>query len=93
MSRAIVTAASASAIDVELARHGRDAGGFARASSTAILSPIAAMARASGPMKTMPACLERRGEGGILREEAVAGMHRLGAASLGQASMMRSMRR
>ena len=40
---------------------------------------MAAMARGFGPMKTMPAARERLGEGRALGQEAVAGMHRLGA--------------
>ena len=44
-----------------------------------ILSPIAAIAPGLGPMKTMPASASARGEGFALGQEAVAGMHRLGA--------------
>ena len=38
------------------------------------------MALGFGPMKTMPACGERAGEGLALGEKAVARMHRFGAA-------------
>ena len=47
-----------------------------------ILSPIASIALGFGPMKTMPCCFERRAEGGALGQEAVAGMHGLGAGRL-----------
>ena len=47
-----------------------------------ILSPMAAMAAALGPMKTMPALFERLGKGGALGQKAVARMHRLRAAFL-----------
>jgi hypothetical protein len=43
------------------------------------LSPIAAIAPGFGPMKTMPASASARGERLALGQEAVAGMHRLGA--------------
>ena len=41
------------------------------------------MALTFGPTKTMPASCKRAGEGGVLRQEAVAGMDRLGAGLLG----------
>ncbi len=44
-----------------------------------ILSPIAAIASGGGPMKAMPACRQRPREALALGQEAVAGMHRLGA--------------
>ena len=50
----------------------------------AILSPIAPMARGFGPMKAMPAAAQRLGEVGVLGEEAVAGMDRVGAGRLGR---------
>ena len=69
---------------VEVAGHGRDAGRARRVSSTAILSPIAAIAAGVGPMKTMPASASAVGEAGLLRQKAVAGMHRLGAGRAGR---------
>ena len=44
-----------------------------------ILSPIAAIAPALGPMKTIPASLERARKGFAFGQEPVAGMHRFGA--------------
>ncbi len=48
-----------------------------------ILSPIASMALTFGPTKTMPASSSARANAGVLREEAIAGMDRLGAGRLG----------
>ena len=44
-----------------------------------ILSPIAAMAPALGPMKTMPAFRQRARKSLALGQESIAGMHGLGA--------------
>ena len=41
------------------------------------------MQAALGPMKVRPACSTALGEVGVLGQEAVAGMDRLGAADLG----------
>ncbi len=48
----------------------------------AILSPIASIERGFGPMKTMPVLLEQVAERRVLGQEAVAGMHGLGAGVL-----------
>ncbi len=57
----------------------------------AILSPMASMVSGSGPIQTSPAFLtwrarrgDRAGEVGVLRQEAVAGVHRLRAAHPGR---------
>ena len=47
-----------------------------------VLEPIASIALAGGPMKTMPASSHARANGGVLGQEAVAGMHGLGARLL-----------
>ena len=52
------------------------------AAFAAILSPIVWIAAAGGPMNTMPACLQRRRELGVLREESVSGMDGLGTGAL-----------
>ena len=44
-----------------------------------VFEPIASIALAGGPMKTMPASAQRLREGRVLGQEAVAGMDRLGA--------------
>ena len=53
----------------------------------AILSPIARIAAGGGPTKISPAAAHGFGEGGILRQEAVAGMDRVGAARCAAAMM------
>jgi len=58
-----------------------------------ILSPMAAMARGLGPMKTMPALLERDREGLALGQEAVARMHGLAPPVARQASTILSISR
>ena len=47
-----------------------------------ILSPIMRMCSAFGPMKAMLCSVEDLGEAGVLGQEAVAGMHRVGAGDL-----------
>ena len=47
-----------------------------------VFEPIASMASAGGPMKTMPGLVAGAREGGVLGQEAVAGMDRLGAGLL-----------
>jgi hypothetical protein len=47
-----------------------------------VLEPRARMAEAGGPMKMTPAP-RRLGEGGVLGEEAVAGMDGVGAGAAG----------
>ena len=42
---------------------------------------MAAIAAGGGPMKTSPAASHAAGEGGILGEETVAGMHRVGTGA------------
>ncbi len=49
-----------------------------------LLEPMARIEAAGGPMNTMPACGAGVGEPGILRQEAVARMHRLRAGPLGR---------
>ena len=44
-----------------------------------VFEPIASMALAGGPMNVMPASSSRLREGGVLGQEAVAGMDGLGA--------------
>ena len=58
-----------------------------------VFEPIASIALAGGPMKTMSASSQRGGEGGVLGEEAVAGVDRLGARLLARTSMIFSMLR
>ena len=48
-----------------------------------ILSPIASIALAGGPMNTIPAASQRGGEIGVLGEEPVARVDRLGAGAPG----------
>ena len=55
--------------------------------------PIARIALAGGPMKTMPGALARLGEGRVLAEEAVARVDRVAARSSWRSSMILSMRR
>ena len=47
-----------------------------------VFEPIASIADAGGPMNVDPALLERRGEAGVLGQEAVTRVHRLGARAL-----------
>ena len=47
-----------------------------------ILSPIMRMCSGLGPMKVKPWALDDLGEAGVLRQEAVAGVDRLGAGDL-----------
>ena len=47
-----------------------------------VLEPIASIADAGGPMNVMPGVLEALGERGVLGQEAVAGVHGLGAGGL-----------
>ena len=49
------------------------------ASRAAVLLPISAIASGVGPMNVSPASRARRGEGGVLGEEPVAGMDGVGA--------------
>ncbi len=44
-----------------------------------VFEPIASIALAGGPMKVIPGLVEGAGEVGVLGEEAVAGMDRVGA--------------
>src|ERR671923_142671 len=44
-----------------------------------VLDPIASIAAAGGPMNVIPASSSRRGEGGVLGQEPVAGVDGLGA--------------
>ena len=46
-----------------------------------VFDPIASIAEAGGPMNTVPLSSQRLGEGGVLGQEAVAGVDRLGAAT------------
>ena len=55
---------------------------FAISSRARVLEPIASIADAGGPMNVDAALLERRGEAGVLGQEAVAGVHGLGAGAL-----------
>ncbi len=45
-----------------------------------VFEPISSIASGGGPMKTSPASFDRARERGVLGEEAVAGVDRLGAA-------------
>ena len=51
----------------------------ASARARRVFEPIASIALAGGPMKTIPAFSQARGERGVLGEEAVARVDRLGA--------------
>ena len=64
-----------------IARDERHARARCISALAAAFEPIARIAEAGGPMNTMPGRLAGLGEFGILRQEAVAGMHRLGAAA------------
>ena len=59
-----------------------DAGRAAAAMRLEILSPIISMASGGGPMNATPALGDGPGEVGVLGEEAVAGVHAVGAAAL-----------
>ena len=64
------------------AGHRRHAGLRRDLRARATLSPIRRIVSAFGPTKISPACVDRFGESGILGEEAVARMDRIGARSL-----------
>ena len=49
-----------------------------------VLEPIASIALAGGPMNTIPASSQACANGGVLGQEAVAGVDRLGAGALGR---------
>src|SRR3990172_7201047 len=78
MSRAAISASAASTTVSALpGTTGTPAAAMSRRAS--VLSPIALIASGEGPMNTRPARRPRLGEPPVLGEEAVAGMHRVGA--------------